>query len=218
MLTQQLLKIAAMGGEWVLWVLIALSFLSVGAVIDRWWFFRSRRVDVEALGREVLSRLDRNDRAGAIAALASHRSVEAAVVRRCLDWLADGPDAMEQVLTATLRDQRPLLDKGTLLLGTIGNNAPFIGLLGTVLGVVQAFRQLEGGPTGDMGAVMVSIAEALVATAAGIAVAIPAVIAFNYFSSRSAEVEERASSLVNMLLAQQKSTGPGGRAAPGGPG
>jgi biopolymer transport protein ExbB/biopolymer transport protein TolQ len=206
MLTQQLLKLAAVGGEWVLWVLIGLSFLSVGAVVDRWWFFRRGRFDVDALGRSVLDKLQAGDRKGALQSLEAHGSVEAAVLRRCLEWLDDGPDAMEQVLTSTLRDVRPTLDKGTVLLGTIGNNAPFVGLFGTVLGVVQAFRGLEGGAAGDMGKVMSSIAEALVATAAGIAVAIPAVIAFNYFSSRSAEVEERAQSLVGRVLALQKST------------
>src|SRR6185503_7477580 len=100
--------------------------------------------------------------------LSAQRSIEAAVVVRCLEWLDDGPEAMAEVLAAAVKEQRPALDKGTVLLGTIGNNAPFVGLLGTVLGVVQAFRHLEGGPSGDMGAVMATIAEALIATAAGI--------------------------------------------------
>ena len=206
MLTQQLLKVTAIGGEWVLWLLIALSFLSIGAILDRWWFFRQRRVDIEVLGRTVLGFLEKGDRSAAMGFLAQHRAVEAAIVRRCLEWIDDGPEAMEEVLAAALREHRPILEKGTVLLGTIGNNAPFIGLLGTVLGVVQAFRHLEGGPSGDMGAVMATIAEALIATAAGIAVAIPAVVAFNYFSTRAADVEERAQALMNLVMAQQKST------------
>ena len=206
MLTQQLLKVTTVGGEWVLWLLMALSFLSLGAIADRWWFFRQRKVDVQQLGQKVLGFLKVGDRAGAIAWLGADRSVEAAVVRRCLEWLEDGPEAMQEVLAATVREHRPTLEKGTVLLGTIGNNAPFVGLLGTVLGVVQAFRHLEGGPSGDMGAVMATIAEALIATAAGIGVAIPAVVAFNYFTTQAAEVEERAQALMNLVMAQQKST------------
>lgn len=206
MLTQQLLKVTSIGGEWVLWLLIGMSFLSIGAMVDRWWFFRSRAVDIQALGKSVLGFLKKGDRAGAMAVLAAHPSVEAAVVHRCLEWVDDGNESMEEVLAATVRDFRPMLDKGTLLLGTIGNNAPFVGLLGTVLGVVQAFRHLEGGPSGDMGAVMATIAEALIATASGIAVAIPAVVAYNHYTTKSAAVEQQAQSLMNMVMAQQKST------------
>ena len=206
MLTQQLLKVTAIGGEWVLWLLIALSFLSIGAMVDRWWFFRKRQVDIQQLGGAVLTFLKNGDRAGAQALLLAHPSVEAAIMHRCLEWLDDGPASMQEVLSAAVREYRPVLDKGTLLLGTIGNNAPFVGLLGTVLGVVQAFRHLQGGPSGDMGAVMATIAEALIATAAGIAVAIPAVVAYNHFTTKSGAVEQQAQALMNLVMAQQKST------------
>ena len=205
MLTHQFLKLAGAGGEWVLWLLLLISFVSFSTMVERWFFFRRREVDVRALGAEVLSKLEAKDVAGARAVLRAHRSVEAAILDRALDWLDDGADAMQQGLQAALAEQRPVLDKGTTLLGTIGNNAPFVGLFGTVLGVVQAFRHLEGGPSGEMGAVMASIAEALVATAVGIGVALPAVAAFNYFSGRAADVEERAEALVNLVLARLRS-------------
>ena len=205
MLTHQFLKLAGAGGEWVLWLLLAISFVSFSAMLERWWFFRRREVDVRALGAEVLAKLESKDRAGARTVLRAHRSVEAAILDRALDWLDDGADAMQQGLQAALSEQRAALDKGTTLLGTIGNNAPFVGLFGTVLGVVQAFRHLEGGPSGEMAAVMASIAEALVATAVGIGVALPAVVAFNYFSGCAADVEERAEALVNLVLARLRS-------------
>lgn len=217
MLTQQLLKVTAAGGEWVLWVLIGLSFLSFGTIVDRWWFFRKRKADMETLSRTVLGHLEKGEKKAAIDALAASKAIEAGIVKQCLEWMDHGHHSMEEVLTAALRDHRPILEKGSNLLGTIGNNAPFIGLLGTVLGVVEAFRHLEGGPGGgNMGLVMTSIAEALIATAVGIGVAIPAVIAFNYFGARAARVEERAQSLMNRVLALQKSTRqPGPRRAVG---
>ena len=73
-------------------------------------------------------------------------------------------------------------EKLTVILGTLGNNAPFIGLFGTVLGIIKAFNDLHADPTGGINAVMGSTSEALVATAVGILVAIPAVVAFNVFN------------------------------------
>ena len=75
------------------------------------------------------------------------------------------------------------------LLGTLGNNAPFVGLLGTVLGVIEAFHQLSGGPAkAAMGNVMSGIAEALVATGVGLFVALPAVVAYNVAQKRIGEI------------------------------
>ena len=206
MLTLELLKLAAVGGQWIMWLLVVVSVLSLGVIFDRWLFFRRRRVDVEALGAEVIGHLQRGDREAAARVLAAHRSVEAAVVGRCLEWLDDGPDAVAEVLAAQLRVRRPGLEQGTVFLGTVGNNAPFVGLLGTVLGVVQAFQELGRNTAGAMGTVMSGIAEALIATAVGILVAIPAVIAFNVFTRRAQIVEERAQALMSLLLAHQKST------------
>ena len=95
-----------------------------------------------------------------------------------------------------------------LFLGTLGNNAPFIGLLGTVLGIVTAFRELgntQAGASSGMGNVMGGIAEALVATAIGILVALPAVIAYNVFQKKAVDVEDNAGALGNIVLASLSS-------------
>ena len=68
------------------------------------------------------------------------------------------------------------MDKGLVILGTLGNNAPFIGLFGTVIGIIKAFHDLAQNPEGGPSVVMAGVSEALVATAVGILVAIPAVI------------------------------------------
>ena len=116
-----------------------------------------------------------------------------------------GPAAAEQAMAGATTSERLLLEQRLAFLGTLGNNAPFIGLLGTVIGVLMAFDRL--GETGGAGratvptAVMSSIAEALVATALGLAVAIPAVVAFNYFQRRIKVFMGNADALGRELLA-----------------
>src|SRR5581483_10015893 len=95
-------------------------------------------------------------------------------------------ESVEEILAKGVRQRRKAFEAGLLFLGTLGNNAPFVGLFGTVLGVVAAFREF-GNTTapaasgGGMGNVMSGISEALVATAIGILVALPAVVSYNIF-------------------------------------
>jgi biopolymer transport protein ExbB len=98
--------------------------------------------------------------------------------------------------------QRMRLERRLTFLGTLGNNAPFVGLLGTVIGIVQAFHQLEQRGLGGSASseVMGAIAEALVATAIGLAVAIPAVAAFNYFQRRIKTTLGNAEALEHLVL------------------
>ncbi|HEY5089053.1 MAG TPA: MotA/TolQ/ExbB proton channel family protein, partial [Polyangia bacterium] len=89
-------------------------------------------------------------------------------------------------------------------LATLGNNAPFIGLFGTVLGIVTAFRELGNNSMGAMGNVMGGIAEALIATAVGILVALPAVIFYNVYQKKGADIEEQAAALGNVVSASMR--------------
>ncbi|HET9987344.1 MAG TPA: MotA/TolQ/ExbB proton channel family protein [Kofleriaceae bacterium] len=97
-----------------------------------------------------------------------------------------------------------------MFLGTLGNNAPFVGLFGTVLGIIVAFRELSSaaanvvGGSGGMNNVMSGIAEALVSTAVGILVAVPAVIFFNVFQKKTVVVEDNIGALGNAVSAQMK--------------
>src|SRR5207249_1363306 len=113
--------------------------------------------------------------------LGASKSIEAKVIRKTLVWMDGGPDALHEALDAEMAKERRALEKGGTFLGTLGNNAPFIGLLGTVLGVIEAFHQLgsNGQNQGAMGNVMSGIAEALIATGVGLFVALPAVVAYN---------------------------------------
>jgi biopolymer transport protein ExbB len=80
--------------------------------------------------------------------------------------------------------ERHRLERNLAFLGTLGSNAPFIGLFGTVIGIIKAFHDLAKNQAGGVTVVMAGISEALVATAVGLLVAIPAVVAFNYFNRR----------------------------------
>jgi biopolymer transport protein ExbB/biopolymer transport protein TolQ len=207
MLIDKLVYVAQMGAQAVLYLLMGLSVLSIGVIIERWWYFRRRRVDAVKLSETLGKLLRGGNLAGARAALKGTLAVEAEIVADALDWYDDGPDAVEQILSKAVRQRRKKFEAGLLFLGTLGNNAPFIGLFGTVLGIVTAFRELgqtQAGAASGMGNVMGGIAEALVATAIGILVALPAVIAYNIFQKKGSDVEEGAASLGNVVLAAMK--------------
>jgi biopolymer transport protein ExbB/biopolymer transport protein TolQ len=203
-LVQKLVFIAQIASQAVLYVLLALSVLSIGVIIERWWYFLRRQGNQSALSDALRVALRRGDLAGARKVLGASRTVEAAVVLEALDWYEDGPDAVEQILAKAVRQRRKKFEAGLLFLGTLGNNAPFIGLFGTVLGIVTAFRELGANQMGAMGNVMSGIAEALIATAVGILVALPAVIFYNVFQKKGADIEEHAAALGNVVLASMK--------------
>jgi biopolymer transport protein TolQ len=107
--------------------------------------------------------------------------------------------SLQQAVTA----ERARLERGVNFLATTGSSAPFIGLFGTVWGIMESFRSIGVMKSASLAVVAPGIAEALVATAAGLAAAIPAVIFFNYFLGRinviSTEMDNFASELINII-------------------
>ena len=201
-LIERLQRVASGGGGWVLWVMILLSVVSVAIMAERILFFVSRRDDIDALTAKLIKLLRAGDHNGAKELLRRSKSVEAAVLLPCLDWTDSGPDAFREVVDAEMTKQKRGLERGTTYLGTVGNNAPFIGLVGTVLGVIQAFQQLGNQNKDAMGNVMVGIAEALIATGVGLVVAIPAVVAFNIVNKSISSVESNVSIMAKYVAAQ----------------
>jgi biopolymer transport protein ExbB/TolQ len=201
---ERLIGIAAVGPDWVLWLLLVMSLLSIATIIERVIYFRRRRLRFVPFSRKLENTLRTGDLGAVRSLLQGTPGPEAIILLRALDWFDDGADAMGEVLETAIREQRLELEHGSTFLGTIGNNAPFVGLLGTVLGVVAAFQKL-GETAASMGTVMSGIAEALIATALGIAVALPAVVAYNLFTKRAFETEDNARALMNLILAHRKS-------------
>ena len=176
----------SLGAEWILWLLVGLSILSVGIMLERWLFFRRNAISLDNLSETILGYLKAGDSESAEKAGLAAPGMTGAVLGATFDAHKAGVESVGEVISATLTHERTHYDKNLSILGTLGNNAPFIGLLGTVIGILNAFAQLAGALDGSAKteAVMHSISEALVATAVGLAVAIPAVIAFNSFKNR----------------------------------
>jgi biopolymer transport protein ExbB len=199
-LTERILGFTLLGSEWVLWVLIGLSVLSVTVMVERAIYFRGGGGDLEALGRELAARLKEDDIEGARRSLAGQRAPAALVAAAGIAELDRGADAVAETMASAKARLRMDLERNLGVLGTLGNNAPFIGLFGTVLGIIKAFADLSRNQTGGAAAVMSGISEALVATAVGLMVAIPAVIAFNFFQGKVRKSIARIDAIGHLVL------------------
>lgn len=198
------------GAGWVMWLLVVLSIMSVAIMLERGWFYWSLRDDLGRLAGDLRKLLRENDLSGAKKRMESSPSAEAAVVSAGLLEADRGAKAAEEAMHGAAALQRMKLERRLAFLGTLGNNAPFIGLFGTVIGVVQAFEALgrQGGAAATATAastmapqeVMSAIAEALVATAVGLAVAIPAVAMYNFFQRQAKSILANTEALTRVLL------------------
>jgi biopolymer transport protein ExbB len=175
---------ALLGAEWVLWLLVALSVLSIGIMIDRGLWMRGRDIDTGSFVGELRAAW----REGELGRFIENRKRSTAIpVQVALAGLAQrehGPDAVAEAMQGERTRWRKDAEKNLIVLGTLGNNVPFIGLFGTVLGIIGALDELQQDATGGDNLVMGELSKALVATAVGLLVAIPAVIAYNYFNRR----------------------------------
>ncbi|MDI7269194.1 MAG: MotA/TolQ/ExbB proton channel family protein, partial [Myxococcota bacterium] len=142
------------GADWVLWLLGALSVVTVLIVLERWLLFRSCRGNVQAMAESLHGCLEVGDYEEAIRKLQQSRSVAGSIAVAGLRLADRGPAAAEKAMQSAAALQRSRLQQRLNYLGTIGNNAPFIGLLGTVLGIIRAFRDLSLDSTGNSAAVM----------------------------------------------------------------
>lgn len=191
--------------EWVLWFLLGLSALSLAVVFERLFFYWRHRVDVTQIKDELERLLAANDPAQAIRYLARFDSLETNAVLSGLRAHHRGPDAVEALVSGAAEHEQLRYGRWLGLLATVGSNAPFIGLFGTVLGIIRAFADLSGDLGGAGASVMSGISEALIATAVGLLVAIPAVVAYNGFQARVKASTSGASLLGKTLLAALKS-------------
>jgi biopolymer transport protein ExbB/TolQ len=185
-----------------MYLLIGLSIASIGAMVERWLYFRKRGTGGEDVGDELCALLEAGRDEKAEALLRASPTIEAEVLRASLRWAKSGPRALESAIDGQMIKRRRELERGMTLLGTLGNNAPFVGLLGTVIGVIVAFADLADGQNKvQMDKVMGGIAEALIATGVGLFVAIPAVVAYNVFQKRIGDIEDNVSSISKRLCA-----------------
>ena len=212
MIEQRLLAFTLLGAGWVLWLLVGLSVLSLTVMLERGLYFGQRRMSKRF---PELLRLCQDGALDEAAQLAAGDAMEAEVVRVAARVAGSGQLAVEKAVASTIDRRRLEYEKWLFVLGTLGNNAPFIGLFGTVLGIIRAFADLAAHPAAAAGAptVMAGISEALVATAVGLFVAIPAVLAYNIYQRLLKRVVGRSQSLGNAIAAGMHVARSNGRGA-----
>ncbi len=203
-LVQTLLDLPVFESEWVLWLLLTLSVVSIAVIIERVVFYRRHAVNADAVRGELARSLDKGDFQAAAAVLKRHDSLETNAVLAGLLAYDRGPESVEDLMSGALGRERSRYERRLGFLATLASNAPYIGLFGTVLGFIRSFRDLSTNMAEASGAVMAGIAEALLATAVGLLVAIPAVIAYNVFKSRVKEATTGCEMLARVVLSNLK--------------
>jgi len=199
-LSRAFVEFAQLGANWVLWLLIVLSVISVGVMIDRALWLRNRDTDTERFTRELRGAFDRGELDHLQTKYIGDTSVPIQVGLRGLSVRDKGPDAVAEAMHSERARWRRAADRNLIVLGTLGNNVPFVGLFGTVLGVINAFQHLAVKSADAEKETLTTIAEALSATAIGLLVAIPAVIAFNFFSRKVRVIMGGADEIAHAVL------------------
>lgn len=195
----------AMGSEWILGILFFLSILSLSVVFARWIELSKLRRHSDRFWAEQGEKWFRSgDTAGWKTQLKDLRTkydcLECDVLDVILQRHENSTEA-EQAVSAYLDHRKMKMEKLVGILGTIGANAPFIGLLGTVLGIIRAFHDMaEQGISQGMETISGGIAEALVATAVGLMVAIPAVVFFNILNKRISNLVRKAQAISALVI------------------
>ncbi len=170
-------------------VLLACSVLSITFMIERWWTFRRAKGSGDSILAHVNGLLEKGKIEEARAYAARHHTAAGQVIHYGLLHAGRSRTDLSELLYTKRLEERLALERHLGVLGTLGNVSPFIGLFGTVIGIIRAFRDLAAaGGAGGPSVVAKGIAEALVATAAGLLVAIPAVIIYNYFMRQVKQV------------------------------
>jgi biopolymer transport protein ExbB/biopolymer transport protein TolQ len=196
-------------------ILLAMSAWSIGVMLDRWMTFRAARTQSRQFAPLVAGALregkldeairvaERNKRSH-LAKVVTAGLQEFRVQEQTEEISGDRIEASRRALDRAAAITHTELERGLSGLATIGSTAPFVGLLGTVIGIIDAFAEIQSAQTTGFTAVAGGISEALVTTALGLTVAIPAVMMFNYFTARikafDVEMDNSSSELVDYFL------------------
>jgi biopolymer transport protein ExbB len=202
---ERLTAFAMLGATWVMWLLIGLSVVSVGVILERAYYYLASSDDFRRLRDDIAPLLKKGDLRGVGQRLEKSRSFEAKVLAAGIDWSDKGAEAAAEGMVSATQLARLNMERNLAFLGTVGNNAPFVGLLGTVIGIIRSFHELNATQGKLSDTLMAEVGEALVATAIGIVVAIPAVAFFNFFQRIIKARLAQADSLNHELLAYLRS-------------
>ena len=181
-------------------VLLIISIISWWIIIERTIRFSKLRIDTKDFMLKIKKLLQKKDREGAISLCQETPGPVSAVICSGLQCESDEKEKIENAMQRTLNYEAERMQRYLGVLGSIGNVSPFIGLFGTVLGIIRAFHDLAIASGGGPSVVANGIAEALVATAVGLFVAVPAVIAYNFFVRAIDNIEVEAINAASELI------------------
>jgi biopolymer transport protein ExbB len=202
-LEEQLLNLSLSGAAWVLWLLVGLSVLCFTVAIERFVYAALNSTPAGELGAPVKRFLDGGAPEELLTALNGMKGLDARVLAAGVSaGIRNGAEAATDAIHGSMTLEKLKLERGLIVIGTVGSNAPFIGLFGTVLGIIKAFADLANKSDEAMGNVMAGISEALVATAVGLMVAIPAVVLFNWLSRRNKDQLGRVESVGHHVISR----------------
>ena len=187
------------GSSWIVMVLIGFSVITFGIAIERALYYMKRNGKPDKAFETALSKLRRGRKAEAVRACESCTHPMGAVAAQILDSGAKDPEEAEERLQIALSQQKLFLERNLGILGTMAAVAPLVGLFGTVWGIMRAFRDMGTTGSAAPSVVAAGVAEALVTTAIGLMIAVPALMLYNHFARRMGvmltEAENNARSL-----------------------
>ncbi len=160
------------------------SIVALAIFLERLWRFRGIAAGTRALTRQTIEALIQRDVDRARELCDGSKQPVAQIYLEAMRWKNVALEDLERVLSTSRQEAAHDLKRGLWLVGTIGSLAPYVGLFGTVVGIIRAFQDMAEHGAGGFEVVAAGISEALVATGAGLAVAIIALMFFNYLQTR----------------------------------
>jgi biopolymer transport protein ExbB/TolQ len=208
MLTEKIFAIAHIADQGVIWILVLLSVISVSLILERWFVLKKISAESLRVRSRIKLALQTNSIEDVEDIAKDPSSIEGRAASYAMKHMKDsGSKGLEEVFNVFILTEKPELEKSLGFLATIGSNAPYVGLLGTVLGIMKAFNDLATSTDAGQQTVMAGISMSLVATAAGLFVAIPAVIFYNYYSKQVKGIFSSLESVKELCLAYAKKKG-----------
>src|SRR3954467_3188368 len=196
-------------------VMAIMSIYSLTIMVSKWWGLRQAQIETRKFAPEFSQFLEEDNLTEAIRLAESYKKSHVALVlggalAEVKPLIADGSVTVADINSAERAVERNMLlevtnlKRGLAVLATVGATAPFVGLLGTTMGIVNAFTGMASSGSGGLSAIGAGVAEALITTAFGLIVAIPAVWAFNYFTTKidnlTAEMTYVSKEMIDYLI------------------
>ena len=199
----------------IVFTLLAMSMWSLTVMFGKWWSLRAAKAETLKFAPEFSQFLEEDNLGEAIKLAETYKKSHVARVLggalgEIRPLIQDGSVTVSDINTAERAVEREMLmtivglKRGNAVLATVGATAPFVGLLGTTMGIVNAFTGMAASGSGGIASISAGVAEALITTAFGLIVAIPAVWAYNYFQTKidnlTAEMTYTSKEMIDYLI------------------